>query len=98
MLVAFYQKLPMGIKYTNFGVKYQNILSGRYLLKHREILVVTPIYIRYVAITIVIFISMIAMKIFSLHNFVHFLGVYFSTNPYLSLIGLQYILDKVKGV
>ena len=43
VLVAFYQKLPMGRKDKIFGVKYQNLLVTRQLLNYKDMFVVTPI-------------------------------------------------------
>ena len=60
-LVEFYRQLPIGTKDTSFGVKYQNILVRWHLLNYKEMFVGTPIYIRYVVLTIVIFISMLAI-------------------------------------
>ena len=81
MLVAFYQQLLMGIKYTSFGVKHQKLPVGWYLLNYKEMFVETPIYIRYVVITIVIFTSMLAIKIFHLSPLFSFLGCSFEYLP-----------------
>ena len=54
----------MGSKDTHFGVKYQNILVGRHLINYEEIFVGTPINIRYVVISIVIFTYMLAIELF----------------------------------
>ena len=59
VLVAFYQQLPIGGKDTSFGVKYQNILVIWHLLNYKEMFVGTPIYIRYVVISIILFKSML---------------------------------------
>ena len=56
----------MGIKYTSFGVKYQNILVTRHLINYKEIFVGTPIYIEYVVIFIVLFTSMLVIELFYL--------------------------------
>ena len=34
LFVVFYRQLPMGRKDTSFGVKFQNLLVGRQLLKY----------------------------------------------------------------
>ena len=54
----------MGRKDTSFGVKYQNILVEFHLLNYEDMFVVTPIYIRYVVLTIIIFTSMLAIELF----------------------------------
>ena len=51
----------MGIKYTSFGVKYQNILLSMKIRNYKEMMVETPICIRYAVLTIVIFTSMLAI-------------------------------------
>ena len=56
----------MGRKYTSFGVKYQNILISMKTLNYEEMFVETPIYIRYVVLTIVIFTYMLAIELFYL--------------------------------
>ena len=84
----------MVIKYAGFGVKYQNILVVRHLINYEEMFVSTPIYIMCVVVTILIFISMLAIEFFILHYFVPFLGVYLRTYLSLSLTGLWCILDK----
>ena len=66
LLFAFYRNLPVGIKDTRFGLKYQNILVGWNLLNYKEIFVETPIYISYVVITVVVFTSMLAIELFYL--------------------------------
>ena len=82
VLVLLYRQLPMGIKYTSFGVKYQKFLVGWHLLNYKEMLVETPIYFRCVVITIVIFTSMLAIELFYLTQLFSFLGCFFD---YLSL-------------
>ena len=58
---------------TSFGVKYQHLLVGRHLLTYEEIFVGTPIYIRYVVITIVMLTSMLAIELFYLTQICSFL-------------------------
>ena len=81
VLVVFYRKLPMGGKYTSFGFKYQNILVRWNLLNHKDIFVVTPVYIRYVVVSIVLFTSMIAIELFYLTQLCSFLGFLFDYLP-----------------
>ena len=45
----------------------------------------TTIYLRYVVLTIVIFIYMLVIELFILHNFVHSMDVSLSTYLYFSL-------------
>ena len=54
----------MGGKDTIFGVNYQNIMVIWHLLNYEEMFVGTPIYIRYVVISIVIFTAMFAIELF----------------------------------
>ena len=71
-------------KDTIFGVKYQNNLVILHLLNYKEMFVVTPIYIRYVVIPIVLLIYMLTIELFILHNFVHIPSLYpyrFSVHP-----------------
>ena len=96
VLVAFFRQLPMGRKYKIFGVKYQNLLVESHLLNYEEVSMVTPIYIKYVVITIFLLHLRFPLDYFILHNFVHFLGVSLSNYLYLFLKCLRYILDKVK--
>ena len=56
----------MGGKDTIFGVNYQNIMVIWHLLNYEEMFVGTPIYIRYVVISIVLFTSMLAIELFYL--------------------------------
>ena len=46
ILVAFYWQLSMGRKDTSFGVKYQRLFVGWYLLNYEEMFMETPIYIK----------------------------------------------------
>ena len=80
---------------TRFGVKYQNILVTRHLLNYEEMCVVTPMYIRYVVIYMVLFTSMLPIELFYLAQLCSFLGCFFEYLPLFSLIGLRYIIDKV---
>ena len=45
----------MGIKDTRFGVKHQKLLVEWKPINYKDMFTETPIYIRYVVITIVIF-------------------------------------------
>ena len=53
-------------KNAKFGVKYQNILVTRHLLSYKEMFVVTPIYIRYVVISIALYTYMLVIELFYL--------------------------------
>ena len=68
-------------KDTGFGVKYQNILVTRHLLNYEDFFVVTPIYIRYDVITIVIFTYMLAIVSFYITQLCSFLGYLFEYLP-----------------
>ena len=67
----------MGRNDTIFGVKYQNILVRWHQINYTEIFVETPIYIRYVVLTIVIFTSMLAVELFYLTQLCSFLVGFF---------------------
>ena len=82
ILVAFYQKLPMEIKGTSFGVNHKNILVTRQLLNYEDMFVVSSIYIMYVVIYIILFTSMLAIELFDLTQLLSFLGCFFE---YLTL-------------
>ena len=71
----------MGRKDTIFGVIYQNILVIWPLLNYEDIFVVTPIYIRYVVLTIVIFTSMLTIELFYLTQLFSFIGCLFEYLP-----------------
>ena len=71
----------MGRKDTRFGVKYQNILERWKILNYIEMFVETPIYIRYVVLTIVIFTSMLAIELFYLTQLCSFIGCFFECFP-----------------
>ena len=71
----------MGRKDTIFGVKYQNILVTRDLKNYKEMFIGTPIYIRYVVISIVLFTYMIAIELFHLTQLFSFLGCFFEYQP-----------------
>ena len=64
-------------KDTIFGVKYKNTLVRWHLLKYKEMFVETPIYIRYVVLTITIFTYMLAIELFYLTQLYSFLGCFF---------------------
>ena len=71
----------MGRKDTRFGVNYQNILISWNLLNYKYMFVETPIYIRYVVISIVNFTSMLAIELFYLTQLRSFLGFLFDYLP-----------------
>ena len=56
----------MGKKDTRFQLTYQKLIVGWHLLNYEEILVEIKIYIRYVVLTIIIFISMLDIELFYL--------------------------------
>ena len=68
-------------KYASFGVRYQNILVGWNLLNYEEMFVVTPIYIRYVVLTIFIFTYMFAIELFYPTQIHSSLGCFFGYLP-----------------
>ena len=65
----------MGRKDTIFGV------IGRNLLNYEGMFVGTPIYIRFVVITIVIFTSMLVIELFYLTQLCSFIGCFFEYLP-----------------
>ena len=71
----------MGRKDTIFGVKYQNILLSIKILNYKDIFVETPIYIRYVVLTIVIFIFMLSIELFYCTQPSSFHGYFFEYLP-----------------
>ena len=71
----------MGRKDTRFGVRYQNVLVGMKIRNFEEMFVKTPIYIRYVVITIVIFTSMLAIELFYRTQLCSFHGCFFGYLP-----------------
>ena len=64
VLCVFYWLLPMGRKDASFGVKYPKVLVSMTIWHYEEMFVEPPIYIRYVALTIVICTSMLAIELF----------------------------------
>ena len=56
----------MGGKDRSFGVKYQKIMVIWHLLNYKEMFVVTPIYIRYVVISIALYTYMLVIELFYL--------------------------------
>ena len=64
-------------KDTRFGVKYQKLLIGWHHLNYEDMFVETPIYIRCVVLTIVIFTYMLAIGLFYLTQLCSFLGSFF---------------------
>ena len=61
VLVVFYWQLPMERKDVSFVVKYPNVLVSMKIRHYEEIFVEPPIFVRYVALTIVICTSMLAI-------------------------------------
>ena len=76
-------------------MKYQNVLVRLPLLNYEDMFVITPIYIRYVVISIVIFTSMLDIESFYLIKFVHLLDVSLSNYLSLYLTLLWCVIDKV---
>ena len=74
---TFCRRLTMGRKDTSFGVKYQKLLVGWHLLNYEEMFAETPIYIRYVVLTIIIFTYMLAIELFYLTQLHSFFGCLF---------------------
>ena len=81
VLVVFYRQLPMGRKDTSFGLKYQNVLVSMKIRNYEEMFAETPIYIRYVVLTIVIFTSMLAIELFYRTQLCSFSGCFFRYLP-----------------
>ena len=71
----------MGRKNTSFGVKYQNILVKRQLLNYKEMFAVTPIYIRYAVISVVLLTPILAIELFCPTKLFSFLGYFFDYLP-----------------
>ena len=80
-MVAFYRQLPMEINDISFVLKYQRLPVGWRLLNYEDVFVETPIYIRYVVITIVIFTPILAIELFYLTQLCSFLGCFFEYLP-----------------
>ena len=68
-------------KDKSFGFKYQNIIVGWQILNHEEMFVETLTYIRYVALTIIIFTYILAIELFYLTQICSFLGCFFEYLP-----------------
>ena len=66
---------------TRSGGKLQNILVRSNELNYREMSVVTQIYISYVVISIILFVSMIAIELFYLTQLRSFFGFFFEYLP-----------------
>ena len=81
VLVVFYRKLTMGRKDIGFGMKYQNLLVSMKMQNYEEMFVETPIYIRYVVLTIVICKSMLTIELFYCTQFFSFHGCFFEYLP-----------------
>ena len=71
----------MGRKDTSFVVKYQNVLVSIKIRNYKEMFVETPIYIRYVVLTIVIFTYMLAIELFYRTQLCSFNGCFFKYLP-----------------
>ena len=84
-----------GNKVHKLWSEIPNLLVGWHLINYEEMFAGTPIYIRSVVITIVLFKSMIVIGFFILYNFVYFLDVSLSIYLYLFITGFWYIHDKV---
>ena len=69
------------VKETSFGVRHKNLLVVWHLLTYEDISAETPICIRYVGITIVIFASMLAIELFHRTQLRSFLGFIFDYLP-----------------
>ena len=78
-------------KDTSFGVIYQKLLVGWYLLNYEEMFVEIPIYIRYVVLTIVVFTYVLAIELFSLTQLRSFLGFFFEYLPLFLPLQVCYI-------
>ena len=71
----------MGRKDARFGVKYPNFLISMKIRNYKEMFVEPPIYIRYVVLTIVICISMLAIELFYRTQLFSFHGCFFEDLP-----------------
>ena len=77
VLVALYRQSPMGRKKASFGAIYQKLFLEWHLLNYKDMFVETPIYIRYVVLTIVIFTHILAIGLFYLTQLCSFIGCLF---------------------
>ena len=97
ILVVFYRQLPMGRKYTSFVVKYSNVLVSMKIRNYKEMLMETPIYIKYVALTIVICTSMLVIELFYCTQPCSFHGYFFEYIPifiHLQVRGMSFTRFK----
>ena len=81
VLGLFYRLLPMGRKDASFEVKYPKVLVSMKIWHYEEMFVEPPIYIRYVALTIFVFTSMLAIELFYLTQPSSFHGCFFDYFP-----------------
>ena len=81
VLGVFYRLLPMGRKDARFGVKYPKVLVSMKIWHYEEMFVEPPIYIRYVGLTIVIFLSMLLIELFYRTQPSSFHGYFFEHLP-----------------
>ena len=86
VLGVFYRLLPMGRKDATFGLKYPKVLISTRIRHYEEMFVEPPIYIRYVALTILICFSMLLIELFyrtqpSLSAYLYFSIYRFVTYP-----------------
>ena len=81
VLGVFYRILPMGRKDASFGVKYPKFLVSMKIWHYEEMFMEPPIYIRYVALTIVIFTSMLLIELFYRTQPSSFHGCFFEYLP-----------------
>ena len=88
----FYLQLPTGRNNASFGVKYSNVLVSMKIQHHKEIFVEPPIYIRYVALTIIICTYILAIELFYPTQTSSFHGFFFDYLPiflHLQVFGIS---------
>ena len=81
VLVVFYRQLHIGRKDASFGLKYPIVLISMKILNYEEMFMEPPIYIKYVALTIVIFTYMLAIELFYPTQLCSFHGCFFEYLP-----------------
>ena len=81
VLGVFYRLLPMRRKDASFGVKYPKVLVSKKIWHYEDMFVEPPIYIRYVALTIVICTSMLLIELFYCTQPSLFHGCFFEYLP-----------------
>ena len=81
ILGVFYWLLPMGRKDASYGVKYPKVMISMTIWYYEEMFVGTPIYIRYVALTIIICFSMLLIELFYRTQPSSFHGCFFEYLP-----------------